>query len=339
MNFILKKNGYFNIAETEFINDPKLSFIYWGSLVVDNLVGPVGCSGMDDLKVLSFKKGRSEAIERRALMAGGHENAHNLVPYYNLIDQSIGEIDIKYTRYSLDKEFFSDTTGTACHFTSEQAVYKALTELLEKNCLFLFWYGKLGQKIHITEKNEYVSTLMNKGYDVDIFEVDVFAPFYTYVTVVHNNEDFIYTYGVTGDLNKVHAIQKSVQEAYLLSLKTEFENYAYSAYESERNKHIQFINWLKTFNQTIKHMSVADDKQQYTVQDIIDNLPDWIEEMNVVLLKTTVNYTKSTVLVFSRDLYNHIPLKSAINPNIKINRKTVNISEEDILTIPECMVR
>lgn len=339
MNFIIKKSGYFNIPETQFINDPKMSFIHWGNLLVDNLLGPVGCSGMDQLKEISFKKGRAEAIERRALMAGGYSTSDNHVPYFNLINHTTGKIDMSYTRYSIDKEFFSDTTGTACHYSSEKAVYKAIAELLEKNCLFLFWYGKMGKKIHVTRQNEYISTFINKGYVVDIYEVDFFAPFVTYITIVHNQEDFVYTYGVAGDMNKDHAIQHSIQEAFLLSLKTEFENYALSLYELKRDNHIEFLQRLKEFDQTIKYMDVKNSHKQYKTQDIIDHLPHWIEEMNVVLLKTTVKYTNRTVLVFSRDLYNHIPLKYAINPDIKINKQTIHVSKEDILTIPECIIR
>lgn len=339
MNFIIKKNGCFNIPEVQFINDPKMSFVHWGNLLVDNLLGPVGCSGMDQFKELSFKKGRAEAIERRALMAGGYSSSNNKVHYFNLKNDTIGEIDISYTRYSIDQAFFSDTTGTACHYSSENAVYKAITELLEKNCLFLFWYGKMGRKIHVTEENEYISTFVNKGYVVDIYEVDFFKPFTTYITIVHNTKDFVYSYGVAGDINKQYAIQHSIQEAFLLTLKTEFENYAFSLYELKRDNHIEFLQRLKEFDQTTKYMDVKNNHKEYKTQDIIDHLPQWIEEMNVVLLKTTVKYTNKAVLVFSRDLYNHIPLKYAINPEVKINKQTINVSKEDILAIPECVIR
>ncbi|HCX49249.1 MAG TPA: hypothetical protein DG757_09485 [Bacillus sp. (in: Bacteria)] len=343
MKFILSYNkGLFNNPDTIFNHEPKLSFIYWGNLLVNNLMGPTGCNALDTKKSTSILKSYSEAVERRALMAGGYQNKRNEVDYFNLINNTVGKIDVSYTRYSIDKNYFSDTTGTAAHFTSEKVIYKALTELIEKNCLFLFWYGLLGKKVEVDNKDSFHLTLEKEGYKVDVYEIDYFAPFITFVTIVHNGKDFVYSCGVSGNINKYFALKNSILEAYLLFWKNTYQNLVNSLYNDfSKKSHIEFIAHLKNFpnsDTNYNNYKLRDKLAHGNVKDIIKILPEWITEMNVVMLKTTVKRTNKTVLVFSRDLYNHIPLKRAIDLEKTINKKTINLTEQELASLPECMI-
>lgn len=342
MKFLLSTNkGLFNIPDTIYNIEPKLSFIYWGNLLVNNLMGPNGCNALDMKKSTSLLKSYSEAIERRALMAGGYQKKGNEVEYFNLINNTIGNVDVSYTRYSIDNNFFSDTTGTATYYTSEITTYKALTELIEKNCLFLFWYGLQGKKVEVKD-DLFLLTLEGEGYRVEVFEVNYFEPFITFVTIVHNEKDIVYSYGVSGNLNKEIALKNSIQEAYLLFWKNDYQYSVGSVYnEFSKKNHIEFIKHLKNYahSGTVYSMKTPADKSvEHSVKDIIEVLPEWITEMNVVMLKTTVKHSSKTVLVFSRDLFNHIPLKKAIDLDKKINKKTINLSMQELISLPECMI-
>lgn len=342
MNFLLSNKGLFNIPDTIYNHEPKLSFIYWGNLLVNNLIGPSGCNALGMTKSNSFLKSYSEAIERRALMAGGYQNNKNEVEYFNLVNNTVGRIEVSFTRYSIDKTFFSDTTGTATYYTSEIAIYKALTELIEKNCLYIFWYGMLGRKVEVKNKDSFHLTLENEGYIVDVFEVDYLDPFITFVTIVHNGKDFVYSCGVSGDINKNAALKNSVLEAYLLFWKNAFQNLVYPLYtDFSKKNHIEFIKHLENYpcSRNICDMNNHIEKTvKNNVTDIIKTLPKWVTEMNVVMLKTTVKQSNKAVLVFSRDLFNHIPLKRAIDLDKKINKKTINLTEQELMSLPECMI-
>ncbi|GKV55344.1 hypothetical protein NCCP2222_12910 [Sporosarcina sp. NCCP-2222] len=339
MKFIKYNQAFFNYPSNLYSSDPKLTYIYWGNLLVDNLIGPTGSNAIDKSSKVSTLKSFNEAIERRALMAGGYSNERNEVEYYNLVTSEIGTISKKYTTYSIDKKFFSDTTGTASYYNSHDTIYKATNELLEKNCLFLFWYGLKGKKVILNFENKYLNMLMKEGYSVEIFEVDYLSPFITYITIIHNDKDLVYSTGISGGLNKTNCLLASIEEAYLLMWKNDFERIANPYNDFTLKHHIEFIDYLRDFS--MKEISIKqcpNSNSKNNINLLVESLPSWIKELNVVRLNTTVKEANKVVLVFSRDLFNHIPLKRAIDLEKPINKETINLSEIDLKRIPECMI-
>lgn len=343
MIHVLSHHNSFNIPETIFNTEFKLSFNYIGNFLVNNYIGPSGCNAIDKTCRNSFKKGYSEAIERRALMIGGYTNQKEYVDAYNLITKNIESIPVEYSRFKNTSPFYSDTTGTAAHPKSEYAVYKAVVELLEKNSLFLFWYGLVGKRLDVSCMNsELVRSLQHQGKIVDFYLNDTFYPLNTVITIIHNGKDFIYSGGVAGSFNIYKAVLSSLEEAYLLMWQNYFHekissnNYFSRPFESK--DYYTALRHIENVQGEEKVSTRKDFSNKPSINRLIEELPCWIKSLHIIMLRHTLNIPLKICLAFSKDLNNHIPLKKRIDLDTTINKCTINLDINKLEKLPECVI-
>lgn len=327
-------------------NDYVMSFGISGNYVLNDLVGPIGASSIDINKRVAFLKTYHETIEREALMLGSYEynTSTNTTKTINLIDRKIYSLDLEKTKYSISKNTFSDTTGTGVNLNSSAAVYKALTELLEKNILFLFWYGHFGYRIpenYYTHLKEY-NYFKIYNYTVKVFYIKGFNILNTFITFIMKDGKILST-GISGDIEWHEALRNSLKESRILLWQNIF--IAQKNNESLSNNYTDvYSNELhdlfqsKPFYDLVEQPKSPSEKQDYSkkIQIILKALPDWINTIYISLLKNK-NKAKC-VLCYSEELFNGLPKKEYIDLNREINKKTVNLDKNKLKRSLECIV-
>ncbi|EJW14585.1 hypothetical protein PAV_12c00470 [Paenibacillus alvei DSM 29] len=334
--YILRDQLKFNIPENRFINGKDYkSFLYLGSIIRNQYISPTGCNAISETKRLSLYKAFSESLERKSLMAGGDPLIGNMVPTFELISGKPSCLPFERTIYRSDKTQAIDTTGTAAHYNSFNAVTKAILELLEKNALFTFWYGKIGSIIPniLFEDNLYYKKLNLEDCKVMIFKNDVFAPIIVIISIVVKN-NIIVSSGVAASCSFEESLNHSIREAYLLKWQLQrtdiYENGINSKSINERA-----LEHLSSF-------SIADctifPSSDTIYTKITEYLPEWIDNLHVIFLKNTTFPYLNCVKVYSSNLYNHIPSKRLINLDCDINKHVTKLTTRNLESYPECLV-
>ncbi|GAB3808696.1 YcaO-like family protein [Virgibacillus kimchii] len=330
----------FNIPSNIFLQEKYyLSYSYFGKVVDNNgNVSPSGCNAIASNKKESFIKSMSESLERRSLMFGGYRNEQteeNYIKAWNILNNEEKLLPYHYTRYSVTPPYVIDTTGTASHFKSEQAVNNAIREILEKNALFLFWYGKEGYKLKTNyfDKNTYYKRLRLNEFCVEVYTNYYFAPLISVFSIIKKG-NLIYASGAGTGFNIEEAIDKSLSEAYLLT----WQNITVGNIQSFNSSyHMECINYLNNFIEgSYKFIKGYGETNERKL--ILKSIPHWVEDLYVILLNKSIFTQYKTLKVFSTYLNNHIPLKSRLNLRQPININTINLTQEDLKKIPDCII-
>jgi len=338
---------HFNIPEQKFITDDTYtSFSRIGNFLKDGYIGPDSSTAIDFSKHRSVIKAYSEMIERRAVSAGGipfdEENVHAI----NMISSKSVAINKKYSTYSIAGEFPIDTTGASSHISSQKAVINSLREIIEKNALYLFWYGKDGRRIKMDKslmtRNKLLVGLMNQNKEVLFFINDFFSPLkVVFCFIVF--KDFVCASGVGTSFSIEEAIFKSVQEAVLLQWKdesNELVTMSSQVFKKRYEDHSEYIEYLSRGYGNVSIDEYTDNltTKNMTVSKLLNVLPSWILDLYMIPLKQMVTTKVKCVKIYSPYLYNHIPLKEYINVKNPMNVNTINLDEQSLLQIPNCIV-
>ncbi|MFS0859376.1 YcaO-like family protein [Paenibacillus taichungensis] len=338
---------HFNIPEQKFITDDTYtSFSRIGNFLKNGYIGPDSSTAIDFSKHQSVIKAYSEMIERRAISAGGipfdEENVHAV----NMINSKSVIIDKKYSTYSLSGEFPIDTTGASSHISSEKAVINSLREIIEKNALYLFWYGKKGcsikMDISLMNQHKLLSGLINQDKEVLFFINDFFCPLkVVFCFIIFKN--FVCASGVGTSFSVEEAVFKSVQEAVLLQWKdesNELVSMSRQVFKKRYEDHSEYIEYLSRGYGSISLNEYKDNTatKNITVPGLLSVLPSWILDLYMIPLKQTVTSKVKCVKIYSPYLFNHIPLKEYINLRNPMNVNTINLDEQSLLKIPNCIV-
>ncbi|PAE18229.1 hypothetical protein CHH80_22810 [Bacillus sp. 7504-2] len=333
MVIFIDKNNYVIPTNIFSTNSIYLSYIYLGGYLDKDLrLSPSSGNAIAKSKSLTFVKAFAEGIERRSLGFGGNENHEGNVITWDLISQEQKTIPFEYTKYSIKQPYCIDTTGTSAHYSSTEAIKGAILELIEKNILFLFWYGKQGLRLPLSDeilKDIHFKMLINEGFEVLVFRNDDFYPLIAIVVIVHNNKQLISSGSAVGfSFNEV--LEKALAEAYVIKWSYLSLNLT-QHYSKEIDEHLSSFpigNQAKSENYTLKS----------DISNILDVLPDWVSNMHIIFLKNTVFPRLKCVKAFSTDLNNHVPFKDSLNLNSTINKKTLKLSTKELKLLPECIV-
>lgn len=355
MIFQYKKSINYGFQSKVFLNE----FVYNSSSKIssivnsDGYISPNSCAGVAEDKLLAVLKGYSESIERRSLAIGTRSSLEDECLAFELLQKSIVKVPKKYSKYSIHNPII-DTTGTAAHPDALEALYNALIELIEKNALFLFWYGKQRYVIDIDVKYIYEKLLEQMGYKVKYFLISDFKPVKVVVTLAYSEHSpIIYKFGIGTSLHLKTAIKKSVAEAFLLS---EYYDSLFfdSQYKSTLDSNLSWTvdtdiieELTNIFNSTQKaHLDILmseaslfinnDTKQNINL--VIGALPNWITEIYVFNLSQMIRSNLSVIKVFSPDLLSHIPRKEHINVDSSINKHTLKLTSEQLNKLPNCPI-
>lgn len=316
------------------------SYTYIGTIKKGKYLGPTGSNALSSDKTLAMKKSLSEAVERKALMAGGVIDAEGYCPTYDLIQNKISSLSHEFTSYRITTPHIIDSTGTSAHINSQLALQKALEELLEKNSLFLFWYGREGWKLRL-EDYEYhplFNQIIKEGYDLLVFLNVSFPPLYTVIVVIYTGNLIIST-GISASLDFNLALDAAIREAYLL--KWEKHGLDLRIQTRSNRDDLEYLNHLMNFDYFDKEKKSTEyyiSKKSY-LEDLLECIPKWVSNLHTFVLKNTTFPNLTCIKVFSTDLYNHLPQKKYLDLNQTINKMTLNINEEQLIKICNCIIK
>ncbi|MBT2760603.1 YcaO-like family protein [Paenibacillus sp. ISL-20] len=341
MIHITRSLSHFNIPYKAFLNDNYYkTFSYIGNFKIGEYKGPSGCNSISNNKVLSLKKSFSESLERRALMLGGCINSNGKVNTFDLLSKNINELPIEYSKYKASNPMCSDTTGTAAHTNSEQAIKNALLELIGKNALFLFWYGKQGSILdrNLTGYEYEIQKLHREGKNLKLFVNTYFSPAIAVFAFIFD-EHCIYASGVGTSLVLEDSITAAIEEAFLLKWQNEVE-------DMRNYKKVSTIDYkyhgecLKYLEESFKDTYIEEPIKNKNggVDELLLSFPTWVEELHAIFLRNSIKSNLKIVKIFSKNLNNHIPIKQRINVDQTINKKTINLTESDLYNIPDCII-
>lgn len=345
MIFITEDKKRFGTRKKIFVNErihESMSII--GAIVNNGYKTPTNCGGVAENKKLAQIKSLAESIERRALGINNYEEC-STIQAFDLINKKVEEVKASSIRYSL-VEPYVDTTGTAAHTISNKAIFNAVSELFEKNAVFLFWYGRRGIKFESSFSTVYTTYLQKQGYEVHFFLIKEFLPLKIVITLAVSSDNSLnYKFGIGSALLLNDAIMKSTSEAYLLG--NYYESLLYSflkgySYSEELDKFFDkqtlgyVINLLKV--PTIKQESILTKKDIINNEEFYSMLPSWIKQLLICILPQKINEKFIVVKAISSQLYNHIPKKEYLNLNKPINRQTINITPDEFEIIPNCPI-
>lgn len=345
MIFINEVGKRFGITKKKYINElmhESISII--GAIVINGYKSPTNCGGVAENKKIAQIKGLAESIERRALAINNYEE-RSTIQAFDLINKKVEEVKTSSIRYSL-VEPYVDTTGTAAHLNSNLAISNAVSELFEKNAVFLFWYGKRGIKFESSFKTVYTTYLEKQGYEAHLFLIKEFLPLKIVITLaVSSGNPLNYKFGIGSGLLLNDAIMKSTSEAYLLGNYYEALLYNFLKGYSNSEELYKFSD-EQTLNHILNLIKVPIIKQEdILIKEDITNyealysmLPSWIKQLLICILPQKISDKFIVVKAISKQLYNHIPKKEYIDLNKTINKQTINLTSDKLEIIPDCPI-
>lgn len=346
MKYLIKLADGYNAKYKSYINSP----FYMSSSIIGNYkdeegyIGPKGGGGIAYDKKTAILKSFSEAIERRSLLFGSTNiNGESLA--INLKNLQKKQIDHNLTKYN-DSNPVVDTTGTAVHYNSDTAVYNALTELLEKNAIFLFWYGKKAYQLNSLNKSPYYYGLDDEVFNFKYYVQDFFNPLLVVICICEDTINNIVHFGVGSSLDLNEAVEKAQSELVLLKKNRELEMIynTSSPRENHINVYHQIIKYLKEFESSDIYSNSDfkkyEKKMNYydKIDILIKELPEWIEELYLTILNQKAFAKLISVKISSPQLITCLPIKRNLNLDLTVNFKTLNLNQLDLNLLPDCPI-
>lgn len=308
-------------------SEPFTSVVRLQNYSINKEVGPSSATATSNSKSNSLIKADMEMLERRGYML---PKLSSKIWTYDIIQKHKQKLDSSKFSYSLTKEFYSDSTGTAAGVTSKYLVEKATTELFEKNALFLIWYGGMGYKMKISIKNwtTIFNKYLEKNYKIEFYGLSYFG-INNIVTIVKDPYGIIISTGVAGDKEIYKAVKHSIDEAYL-------QLWNFFGKSSQEKKEIRIdnsysSNWLE---KKIKKSIIGKDIENIKSGS---GLPSWLKNLYVAYIPQKDTKHK-VIATYSPQLYASLPLKGVIRLDLPINKMTIDIKKEELNNFPECII-
>ncbi|NVY96782.1 hypothetical protein HU830_06390 [Lactobacillus sp. DCY120] len=331
------RDNKFNINQTMFNPDVYFQYYYYGKNKVGDICGPSGSNACSYSKKIAFLKAFSESLERKGMILNTANEGK--IKVYDLITKKWkSEFKSKFG-FDLRVKTYSDTTGSASSLSTEFLLKKAILELIEKNALFLFWYGKNVSSIEINAISTHTLNLLkSKKLHADVYCVD-FGKVHTVITLLSTLDNHYYSAGVSGNCILNTAIEDSVEEAIVLGWADHTrhllnKNIFPENYWRENDDGLRFIK-----SKNSRNYSIQKDKD-YNVKEIIASIPEWVSTLEIGLLPETCSIARlTTILAYSADLYNGLPNKDVLNVEKKINKMTLQLTDGSLRDYPNLIVR
>lgn len=341
MLFFSEGDERFNIPNQIYSHDPRIAYILNGALSMNGFFGPPAGSAVSDKKSLAMKKALSEMADRRARMRGGIQTSGR-VKTWDIVSGEEAELPYELTRYHSQFPIPIDTTGAAAHHSSNGAICSAVLELLEKNALFLIWYGQQGYQVppSVYSGNYYERMFSESNLTVRVFVNTYFAPILSALVIAYSEDGRVFM-GTGADTCLTEAILHAFQESYLLgwcSVIGRGRPITYSSWNPvgpDTLLHIKALEGLPYY-----HTSCADYDNLASHEDPLTvlkrSLPTWVKGLHIVFLPQLVVPGLRCVSGFSYELYSHRMLPKYIDANRRINQETLRLTDNFIDQVPIC---
>lgn len=331
-----------------FFEDHRNSYVLSGGKFLKNIY-----TGVGSLRTTHLRKGvipftcSSNAFHYNVLLSKMYSEyqERNLIAFkgeaegecqcINILSPSKKLIRVENISYGPSKSLgFIDTTGTASgNNDSYNVIKKAVSELLEKNELFLFWYMEMGNKLTI---NSYIYKELKKQNLVQFknyfYLLRNLSNWPTVIHIIFKNKKLISS-GIccNPDINK--AILGAISEAKTLYFMDRYQKNSIFTPNDSSDDEIH----KKLSSNINDEISFKFDDYKYN-----SNLDIWlskeIKSMFVGMLNTRYNSGQGkTISVFSPELIKCVPTKENLKYclDIPLIKKYENFCNNEV---PNCLI-
>lgn len=327
------KGEHFNSRRRIFISDYVITHGCFATYRKNKVLSPNTPSAIDKSMVISYKKMMNEYLERTRI-------AHNCTSTcrysLSISNQTIKPIIDSFLNYGFNNELgYIDTTGTASGSNSQSVKEKALLELLEKNEAMIFWFKGLGKVMKGSiELEQLIDSIGFDSDEVLIYSTNNIINIKTLIVILINKGKVVAT-GVSCHTNEFKALINALREAKLIeSIHMDERLNLYDRLLSEK-EHFEIIKYLEEI--TLK-------MDKFTINDLNQNdkkiiLPEWLKDVNYVVLNNNEYQDFITIRCYSRDLFNCVSQKKRISmQNTKMVLRIFSITESELALKPECII-
>ncbi|MGT2910756.1 YcaO-like family protein [Streptococcus cameli] len=291
--YFLHLNDKCIYTNLRFINKSKTVVGSIAPIRFGNLEIPAVSSATDNSLNISLCKLFSEFLERNII--GVHYKSKKSILTYDLLNDSSEYMLASDFSYGENGKFNCvDTTGSAAGNDSYEIINKAISELIEKNELLLFWYCRKGKLI---ENNCLIQDILLK-YGLAEFENFLFisnnlSNWPTVIYISFNNKELVTT-GICCDKKLSDAIEGAICEGKTLRV-------------MDVLKCTDIKTKLDVYNFIRNYTSVSETVNQNLKGTLIHGLmiADWIDDLYISLFDSS-NRGK-VVTVSSSSLIKCIP--------------------------------
>lgn len=328
----------FNIPSRIFRGEPYLGYLLNGSLMIDGRMGPPAGSSVASSATHAMRKAISEMADRRALMRGGVDGGGR-VHTWDLVQDHEDSLPVSFSSYRVDGGYPIDTTGTAGHPDSREAALRAVLELLEKNAMYLFWYGKWGERLDASayERNAFAQLFTDSTLTLNVYINRSFAPVTAAFAIAHSDSGTVFM-GSGADLSAREAIDHALQETFLLAW-CRVINFgipvSHCDFGRADDATLHYIRALAA----IKPAASLDEvhaRLHSPLHTVREALPSWVKSLHLVYLPQLAVPTVRCVKAFSYELYSHVLNPGIIDARRRINLETIRLTSRAIKAIPRC---
>ena len=277
----------------------------------------------------AFLKFYSEYIERTVL-ASNYRNEKK-IKAFDLINGKITTLERCCLSYGPNLiSGHCDTTGTSSNpFSSIDSVKKAISELIEKNELILFWFLNLGEKIDANdaEVKKLIKDNLLSNFEVCLFKLRFLSSWITVIGVLFKDGQIVST-GICCNENYRSALEGAIQEMKILRVLNSYKlNTMFSLTQDEQNRVYKKLYYFKNKTLPSNQIKVSDDLNLSVNQMISD--------LNIAILSK--GKFNAVVSAYSSSLIKCIPTKENLNDCLEI-MIVKNIGTKNITSNPDCII-
>lgn len=321
-----KYNYNYNLSNYRFINIENVAIGCLAVTRIDNKDVPYASSSSDKIINVCLKKLYSEYLERSNM--GFNYNSQYDCSAFDLINHRITLIKRKYLSYGKNKMYgYVDTTGTAsgnsCSYT---IIEKSISELIEKNELYLFWYCNMGKKIPEKKYQNMEISLGMDQYDNYMFLSQNLSSWSTVICITFK-DGIVQSTGICCDKLLSRAIFGALRESKILKVLNSYRfNTMYNFGEDINHEIFTKIVNYEDFDRDDRDFGI-------NIKEHEINLCNWINSIFISNLNTGNRALGKTISAHSPALLKCLPTKQNLMhcQNIPIVKKYKNKVVETML--------
>lgn len=293
----------------------------------ENNIMPSNSSASTSSYTKAIKRFYSEHLDRLSL-AGVYKSCETILAFDICRDEFL-KVKAKDLSFGISTwKMYIDTTGVATHPNSSKlCVKKALSELIEKNDLFYFWYLKFGARVTITAEIESWIKKLGLGYlNIYLYKSNYHSSWTTIICFAFKEEHLRAT-GIACDESFIESIVSALNETRIIRMLNSFTG----------NKMFEKWNFLCEADlQTMfnDHKMRFCRERKYELKYYNLSLNKDVKNLYIVLLKSE---RSKTVSVISPDLLKSLPTHDNLNKS-KNSRIVSEIGIDFIMEQLDCPV-
>ena len=298
---IFTNKSSYGVKSDMFLSNINIGYVNFSRVKIKQGTTAGSAFSVDENKQLSLIKSYNEYLER--LFLGIPLSTNKTISSVNLEKNIVSSRKYSEFGYGNHEFGFNDTTGTSSGKLSEVIIQKALTELIEKNEVFCFWYGLKGEKL---KQDKEIHDLINDyNFISNMFKIYVVRELSNYSTVIVMGflEGKLLTSGVCCSITMEQSLILALKEAKGIEWQT-FNNPLAKANKFSDKLHKKILKKVKFMDEIYKVIT----KDSIQATRYIETA-DWINHVEISVIGDDINRGVKTIKCISKQLLNSVPIK------------------------------